>query len=332
MERWLTKTLGRRIEDISPASLDASFRRYFRIVADGTTHIVMDAPPELEDSHPFVQVANLFADIGLNVPRVIDADMDQGLLLLTDLGERRYLDELDENTVERLYGDALGALLTLQACGTRRPDVLPPYDDRLLMSEMELFRHWFMERLLELRLTPAMQAVLDESFELLKSVALEQPQVCVHRDYHSRNLMVDEQHNPGILDFQDAVVGPVTYDLVSLLKDCYITWPEDRVESWALGYLDLALQSGVMTAMDEARFLRWFDFMGVQRHLKASGIFSRLNLRDAKPGYLDDIPGTLAYVVDVSKRYPELGPLHSLLEADVLPGLIAYREKLHERE
>jgi aminoglycoside/choline kinase family phosphotransferase len=161
---------------------------------------------------------------------------------------------------------------------------------------------------------------------LLSEAALEQPLVCVHRDYHSRNLMVDAQHNPGILDFQDAVIGPVSYDLVSLLKDCYISWPAARVEAWVLGYLDLAVQSGVVSEPDEARFLRWFDFMGVQRHLKASGIFARLNLRDAKPGYLDDVPRTLAYVADTSARHAELAPLHTLLEADILPALTAYRE------
>jgi len=325
MEHWLKHTLG-GVENITPASVDASFRRYFRIVAGGATHIVMDAPPEQEDIRPFVRVAKLFADIGLNVPRIIAADMEQGLLLLTDLGERRYLDELDDSNVERLYGDALGALLTLQACGPREPGVLPAYNARLLMAEMELFREWFMGRLLGTVMTPAMQALLDESFALLSKAALEQPLVCVHRDYHSRNLMVNARHNPGILDFQDAVIGPVSYDLVSLLKDCYISWPAARVESWVLGYLDLAVQSGVVSEPDEARFLRWFDFMGVQRHLKASGIFARLNLRDAKPGYLDDIPRTLAYVTDASARHTELAPLHTLLEADILPALTAYRE------
>lgn len=317
LDNWLREALGQSQFTLAPASADASFRRYFRVRFDGQSRIVMDAPPEKEDIAPYLHVARTFHAIGLNVPEILAEDRAQGFLLLTDLGSTQYLDVLDEQSMGRLYGDALGALATLQACGPRG-DELPPYNRELLWQEMELFRQWYLGRHLGLELSEAEHKLLDESFELLAASALEQPRVCVHRDYHSRNLMVCE-HNPGILDFQDAVIGPVTYDLVSLLRDCYIAWPREVVEDWALGYLELALQSGIIKECDEARFLRWFDLMGVQRHLKATGIFARLNHRDGKPGYLGDIPRTLGYIREVSARYPELEPLHGLL-ADRLPA------------
>jgi aminoglycoside/choline kinase family phosphotransferase len=319
LNQWLSIELGLPQYSIAPASSDASFRRYFRIQFDGESRIVMDAPPEKEDSRPFVTIARQLRGIGLNVPEVLAEDLEQGFLLLSDLGSRQYLDELNEQSVERLYGDAMGALATLQACGPHAGS-LPPYNRELLMREMELFREWLMGRHLGLALEQSEQKLLDETFSLLAQSALEQPAVSVHRDYHSRNLMVCE-HNPGILDFQDAVYGPVTYDLVSLLRDCYIAWPRERVEKWALGYHDIAVDHGILRERQEERFLRWFDLMGVQRHLKASGIFARLNHRDGKPGYMKDIPRTLGYVVEVSSRYPELAPFLHLLEERVLPGL-----------
>jgi hypothetical protein len=228
---------------------------------------------------------------------------------------------LDEETAERLYGDALGALMAMQACGPTTK--LPPYDRELLVRELELFRHWLCGEHLGLALSEADHKLLDEVFGVLVSNALEQPQVVVHRDYHSRNLMVTASNNPGILDFQDAVIGPVTYDLVSLLRDCYISWPRERVEEWALGYLDLALQSGILREdqEDPEQFLHWFDLMGVQRHLKAAGIFARLNHRDGKPGYLADIPRTLAYVVEVAERHTELLALGEFVSDRVLERL-----------
>ena len=235
----------------------------------------------------------------------------EGFLLLSDLGDRLYLPELTAGSVERLYGDAMGALLTLQACGPAT-DELPPYDEALLREEMERFRHWYLERHLGVHMDAEQQAVLDGAFALLVASALEQPRVCVHRDYHSRNLLV-HTHNPGILDFQDAVIGPVTYDLVSLLRDCYIAWPQEQVYDWVRGYHAGLYRQIVIAEEDEARFQRWFDLMGVQRHLKAAGIFARLNIRDGKPGYLQDIPRTLGYVMAVSRRYPELREFHDLL-------------------
>ena len=272
----------------------------------------MDAPPGQEDTRPFVAIARRLREIGLNVPEVLADDPGRGFLLLSDLGTQQYLAALDEGSVGRLYGDALGALVTLQACGPGAGE-LPPYDEALLLREMELFRDWYLGRHLGLTLGAAEQQVLDNAFRLLAATALAQPQVAVHRDYHSRNLMV-APHNPGILDFQDAVFGPVTYDLVSLLRDCYIAWPQALVEEWALGYQHLAFDSGILRERDEERFLRWFDLMGVQRHLKAIGIFARLNHRDGKAGYLKDIPRTLAYLQTVAGRYRELHDLTLLLQ------------------
>ena len=252
------------------------------------------------------------ADIGLNVPLIKHSNLENGFLLLSDLGSKQYLSALNETNVEQLYGDALRALLTLQALGPKN-DELPPYDHALLMREMELFREWYLKTHLQLSLSAQEEQMLSQMFERLAESALAQPRVCVHRDYHSRNLMLTAANNPGILDFQDAVIGPVTYDLVSLLRDCYIAWPKQQVESWALNYLKQAADQGVIEERDETQLLQWFDWMGVQRHLKATGIFARLNHRDGKPGYLQDIPRTLAYVVDVSGRYEDLQPLNDFL-------------------
>lgn len=320
LKRWLESELEFRDYTINPASSDASFRRYFRVVHNGENFIVMDAPPEREDSRPFVAVSRLFFDAGLNVPEVVDADLDLGYLLLSDLGSELYLDALNENTFERLNADALAALAVIQTCATGD---LPLYDRTLLLSEMELFREWLVSRHLGIVVTDSQHEMLDDVFALLADNALAQPKVCVHRDYHSRNLMVTQQNNPGILDFQDAVLGPVTYDLVSLLRDCYIKWPQEQVEEWALGYQQLALQSGILHGEhdDPELFLRWFDLMGVQRHLKAAGIFARLNHRDGKSGYLDDIPRTLSYITDLESRHPDLATLCIFIENEVLTSM-----------
>jgi len=314
LQRWLSEDLGFTGCRIEPASADASFRRYFRVFHNGDHQIVMDAPPDKEDCGPFIAVAGLLLDVGVNVPQVLRTDLAAGFLLLSDLGSTSYLSALNERTVDRLYGDALGALAAIQGCAAH--DHLPPYDRALLDRELRLFTDWLVGTHCGIALEDDLKAALEHLFSLLIDNALEQPRVCVHRDYHSRNLMVVEGHNPGILDFQDAVSGPVTYDLVSLLRDCYIAWPRARVEAWALGYRELALQSGILrpAEADEARFLRWFDLMGVQRHLKAAGIFARLLHRDGKTGYLKDIPRTLGYVTEVSSRYEALRPLAGLVE------------------
>jgi aminoglycoside/choline kinase family phosphotransferase len=281
----------------------------------------MDAPPGLEDTERFVTIAGRLRDLGLNVPRVHAADPEQGFLLLDDLGDRHYLDALTAGTADRLYGDALGALAVIQACAPT--DGLPEYDGPFLRRELAIFTEWLLGHYLEFALSPAERAGLDEAFELLVASALEQPRVCVHRDFHSRNLMVTDPPSPGILDFQDAVAGPVTYDPVSLLRDCYIAWPPEQVEAWAYGYFGLAVQSGILRPEHEGPFRRWFDLMGAQRHLKAAGIFARLAVRDGKPGYLGDIPRTLGYVTAIAPGYPELEPLAGLIRDRVLPGLLA---------
>jgi len=312
MQQWLVSVLGHSNFSLRPASGDASFRRYFRVQTDDRTYIVMDAPPEKEDCKPFVELSAVFQKSGLHTPEVINQDLALGYLLLSDLGEEQYLQKLNDKNVDHLYGDALSALATLQVCAASHYD-FPLYDDTLLMNEMNLFTDWLLTRQWGVQLESKDKKMFNQVFSLLSSSARLQPQVPVHRDYHSRNLMFTTDHNPGILDFQDAVLGPVTYDLVSLLKDCYISWPRKKIEEWVVGYHDLALQSGILSESDEQVFLRWFDFMGVQRHLKAAGIFARLNIRDNKPAYMQDVPRTVGYIIDVCKRYPELHDLHQFL-------------------
>lgn len=314
LQNWLNNLFNGKAVNLRPASSDASFRRYFRFDAGSDTYVVMDAPPDKEDTAPFLRIARRFYDIGLNVPRIIETDIDNGFLLLGDLGAETYLPNLTTDTVERLYGDALGALVVLQTATLIQPEFLPDYSETLLRDEMELFREWYLGKHLGVLLSDSQNAVLDEVFVSLVRSARAQPQVWVHRDYHSRNLMVTAKNNPGILDFQDAVLGPVTYDLVSLLRDCYIRWPAAQVQDWVMGYQQLAQHSGIPVGDDESQFLSWFDRMGVQRHLKASGIFARLCHRDGKPAYLDDIPRTLGYVMQVSRAYADLLPLAQLID------------------
>lgn len=318
LENWLRTDCGLVDFTLKPASEDASFRRYFRIfLPDGGARIVMDAPPEKEDCQPFVDIAGRLRRAGVHAPVVYAQDLEQGFLLLEDLGGESYLDVLDEQSVDRLYGDALAALISMQTCID--PAQLPEYDRDLLLNEMDLFPRWLLERHLGLELSAQERDLLDQAFTELADAALEQPRVFVHRDYHSRNLMASREHTPGVIDFQDAVRGPVTYDLVSLLRDCYISWPPIQVDEWAWGYFQLCVQSGVLQEQHESHFLRWFDLMGAQRHLKAAGIFARLAHRDGKTGYLDDIPRTLGYIVELALRREELAPLAAFLERRVLP-------------
>ena len=310
---FAAQALGDPGLDCVPASSDASFRRYFRVTRARDSWIVMDAPPEKEDLGLFVKIARRFATVGLHVPDILACDLDRGFCLLSDLGHRPYLNELNADTVERLYGDALGALVVLQGGTFSDPEFLPPYSGELLQREMELFPTWYLERYLGITISAAQAGVLSAAFQSLTASALSQPQVWVHRDYHSRNLMIAARHNPGILDFQDAVLGPVTYDLVSLLKDCYISWPRARVLEWVKGYWQLARESGIHRCDDEDLFVEWFDRMGIQRHLKVAGIFARLHLRDGKSGYLADLPLTMRYLREATAEYEDLSALHALL-------------------
>ena len=322
LRRWLERELGSSGFALEPASGDASFRRYFRVVHDGCTRIAMDAPPGREDIAPFERVAGLLGALGLHAPAVLARDERAGFLLLEDLGGRTYLDALaDGADAGPLYADALAALAQMQSMGADIAGRLPVYDRPLLMREMHLFRDWLCGRHLDMVFDDADAAALETSFAFLADAALAQPRVFVHRDYHSRNLMVCASRNPGILDFQDAVHGPVTYDLVSLLRDCYVAWPAGQVRAWTLDYRRQAAGRGIAVGRDETEFLRWFDLMGVQRHLKAAGIFARLCHRDGKAGYLADVPRTLGYVVEVAPAYPELRFLAGLIGERVLPAL-----------
>ncbi len=299
-------------QTLRPASSDASFRRYFRVdTPDGGTAIVMDAPPPQEDVRPFIHVADVFAQTGVTVPQVLAADTEHGFLLLSDLGTTTYLQQLNNDTAHALYQDATDALIQLQS--QSQPGLLPEYDRALLTRELMLFPEWYLGRHLNATLTEAQQADLNAVFEELLTNNLAQPQVFVHRDYHSRNLMVLPQGNPGILDFQDAVYGPLTYDLVSLLRDAYIEWDEELVLDWAIRYWEKARRAGLPVNPDIDLFYRDFEFMGLQRHLKVLGIFARLNYRDGKDAYLKDIPLVLEYVFKTARRYRELAPLVRLL-------------------
>ena len=306
---------------MQPASADASFRRYFRVQKGNTSRIVMDAPPDKEDSAPFVRVANWLQSMGLNAPRVLAADLAQGLLLLTDLGTSQYLEVLktDQNRADELYSDAIDALVRLQQEGVQFHAELPPYDENLLRMELALFSEWLCGTHLDIQFSDNESQQWQAIADLLVTNALDQPLVFVHRDYHSRNLMVVDDNNPGILDFQDAVCGPYTYDLVSLLKDCYIAWPPSQVTKWASSFFRKC--GNDPGTISEDLFMRHFELMGVQRQLKAAGIFARLSHRDGKPGYMRDIPRTLNYVLEIAPRYEELDFLADLIVGRVMPCL-----------
>jgi aminoglycoside/choline kinase family phosphotransferase len=320
LRQWLASLGGFDLESLRPASGDASFRRYFRVDSVRTTHVVMDAPPGKEDCRPFVRIAGYLQDMGLHGPRVERATIEQGFLLLSDLGSRQYLTELQAHAgrAEQLYGDAMQALATMQLKGTAFQRELPPYDEKLLRFELSLFSDWLCDRYLAVGFKGDEVREWHDGCDLLVASALAQPRVFVHRDYHSRNLMLLPENNPGILDFQDAVEGPLTYDLVSLLKDCYIQWPAERIQNWALGFRSMTPTALSLTS---DAFMRSFELMGVQRQLKAAGIFARLYLRDGKSSYLGDIPRTLNYILEIAPRYPELGFLAGIIRERVLPAL-----------
>lgn len=322
---WLTAQLHFPLSRLEPASFDASFRRYFRVWrSDGATRVVMDAPPDKEDIGPFLKVAGLLARCGVHVPQIEAVDATHGFVLLEDLGSVLYLARLRAgDEPEALYGDALEALRRIQQQGRGAAAELARYDRGALEREMALMPEWFCGRHLGLTLDAQDLGVLADTFERLVQAALEQPVVFVHRDYHSRNLLLTARDNPGIIDFQDALAGPVTYDLVSLLKDCYIEWPRERVEGWVQAYRTRLASGGAAAGESGAQFLYWFDLMGLQRHIKVLGIFARLWWRDGKSGYLADLPRTLRYVTDTAARYSELAPLRAWLERRVQPVFAA---------
>lgn len=305
LKLWLDGLPNLTAYQIEPASVDASFRRYFRVTTQDESWIAMDAPPQQEDCEPFVHVAHMIEAVGVQAPHIYHREAQLGFMLLSDLGSTQYLEKLDQNSADSLYKEAIDSLVKMQSLRNG----LPAYDDTLLQNEMALFRDWFISRHMNIKLSQRQAETLQAMFDVLQLNALRQQQVFVHRDYHSRNLMITEANNPGVIDFQDAVMGPVSYDLVSLLKDCYIAWPRKAIVEWVQYFV----QQSPLIAQVDTNFFESFELMGVQRHLKAAGIFARLNHRDGKPGYLADIPRTLAYIFDVCARYPQLKPLLNLL-------------------
>jgi aminoglycoside/choline kinase family phosphotransferase len=304
LERWLQDVL--KTSDFKRDLLagDASFRRYYRVCFKNRHYVVMDAPPP-EMPHVFAEVAGILQKQGLSVPQIISHHVDEGFLLLSDLGDRLYLNELNDHTADRLYQDAFSAMLKIQQCETS----LPPFDRAFLQRQLGIFEEWYLKKHKAVEVS-ACNDTLMRIYEGLFQVVESQPQVVVHRDYHSRNLMFLEEGNPGILDFQDAMSGPITYDLVSLLQDYYIVWPRERVVKWVVDYHVQAKQIGVLgPKSDFFEFLRWFDWTGLHRHLKNLGIFARLHYRDHKSGYLKEIPQVLNYILETCSRYPELQSL-----------------------
>lgn len=315
LQKWLTSvtTYELQLSSLRPASSDASFRRYFRIDgADGNNYIVMDAPPPQEDVRPFIHVAEVFGASGVSVPSILAQDIESGFLLLSDLGSTTYLQLLNPDTAHKLYMDAIDALVQIQVHSA--PAVLPEYDRALLLRELMLFPEWYIGKHLGLIMTEKQTATLNKIFDALLANNLAQAQVYVHRDYHSRNLMVLQNGNPGILDFQDAVYGPITYDLASLLRDAYIQWDEEVVLDWAIRYWERAKRAGLPVNPDIDSFYRDFEYMGLQRHLKVLGIFARLYHRDGKDAYLKDLPLVMEYTRKAAHRYKELAPLVRLLD------------------
>jgi hypothetical protein len=328
IQDWLTDELALGSPTLQSASADASFRRYFRIQAGGQSLIVMDAPPDKEDIVPYLKVSALLADCEVHVPKVHAVDLARGLILLEDLGSTHVLTRLEAGAAPGpLYSEALAALAQIQLRGAAAAAQLAPYDAAVLEREMRLMPEWFCGRHLELQLSVEEQAVIQAAEQFLIREALAQPQVFVHRDYHSRNLMVTPERSPGVIDFQDALRGPAGYDLVSILKDCYVAWPRDRVEAWVEEYRGIlrarAGSAGGLIGASLREYLRWFDLIGLQRHIKVLGIFARLCWRDGKPGYLNDLPRTLEYVRETASRFPELADFSGFVTGRLVPALPA---------
>lgn len=311
LQDWIARQFPGKAFTLSPASADASFRRYFRVTFPDSTLIAMDAPPPQEDCRPFVRVAALMADAKVHVPAVLAQDLARGFLLLSDLGTTTYLAALNPGNADQLFGDAIDTLIRWQLAS--REGVLPAYDEALLRRELDLFPEWYLGRHLGIKLNSQQSESLEKFFNLILASNLAQPKVYVHRDYMPRNLMVSNP-NPGVLDFQDAVFGPISYDVASLFKDAFLSWEEERVLDWTVRYWEQAKRAGLPVNGDFGVFYRDFEWMGLQRHLKVLGIFARICHRDGKPGYVEDTPRFLGYVRAVVLRYAALTPLLRLLD------------------
>lgn len=307
LTQWTEQQLGAC--DLQPLAGDASFRRYFRVRTINDSFVLMDAPPTHESSDIFVALSGEFAALDINVPRVLAQNLELGFLLLSDLGDDLFLELLNKDSADHLYHDAFKVLLKLQSYPAGQ---LPKFDREFMLQELQRLQDWYLPYLVQAPVSASQQVVLENTYDFLITEILKQPLLTIHRDYHSRNLLRCAGNTVGVIDFQDAMLGPITYDLGSLLRDCYITWPAERVRSWALQYRQLALAAGILPACSERQFLRWFDFTSLQRHLKVLGIFARLHLRDGKSLYLQDIPRALEYVNQVCAQHPELQAFNNL--------------------
>ena len=311
-------------DSVEVASEDASFRKYYRVRSSGKNTILMSSPPDKEPIDTFLSVTELLSNAGINVPEIYSCDRKKGILIIEDFGTEHYLDSLNEITADSLYKDAINNIVKMQ---TEVPcEGLPNYDGKLLEQEIRLFFDWLLDRYLNIDLSSAEQQSMRDIVMYILDEVNKQPKVFVHRDYHSRNLLIQKEDNPGIIDYQDAVYGPHTYDLVSLLKDCYIAWPVENIHAWMKYYYDKAVTNKIMS-LSLGEFAESFHIMGVQRHLKASGIFARLLLRDNKTNYIKDIPATLNYIVQVAEQCPKITPLAELIQQRVLPAVLMKLEQ-----
>lgn len=317
LKNWLHSSCGMPAPKLTPMVGDASMRRYFRVAVENSSLIAMDAPPPQENCRPYVAIANALREINLKAPQIFFADVEQGFLLISDFGDATYLRSLNSNNADELYKRALDALAVLQACRNVNNHHVPPFTADFMWKEWAWYKEWFLEKLLGVSFAD-IEAQLDECYDLLVNSAVNQPQVFMHRDFHSANLMVVE-NSVGILDFQDAFIGPVTYDLASILRDCYIDWSEHQVNLWVNYYYQLLQANGLLANVSAQEFIRWFDLMSVQRHLKALLTFGRKHVRDNQSRYLNYVPRTLNYLVNVTKSYPELKVLHEFLMIAVVP-------------
>jgi N-acetylmuramate 1-kinase len=317
---WLNNDLDIKVASLRPLAGDASFRRYFRVeLVNGTRSVIMDAPPALENVDPFIKIAKAFTKQGIQVPQILARERNQGFLLLTDFGDRLYLSELNQQTADSLYQRAIGALLSIQACCSIEDYILPIFDRALMGQELAYFQEWFLHRHLNYTPTSTEEQLINDTFQRLIDDIECQPKVCVHRDYHSRNLLILDDGGVGIIDFQDAVIGPISYDLVSLLKDCYIAWPAPRVKAWLQFYYGLAISQKLMPEIGIERFTEWFHCAGLQRHLKVLGIFARLHHRDGKSAYLKDLPQVFTYIQEGLRHFPQFDEFQQFLTCRIQP-------------
>ena len=320
---YLTQHTNHQPQQLSVVSGDASFRRYFRLHHTGGAYIAVDAPPEKENSRPFVAIAQALYAHGVHVPQIIAYDFDLGFMLLSDLGDTLLRPCLNDSTVDDLYQQAMRELVTIQSCPAPVDYPLPPYDSSRLMTEMALLKDWFISQYLNITLSADEVTLLDNTCQHIADEIAKQPSVFVHRDYHSRNLMIVNSNTLGVIDFQDAVVGAITYDLASLLRDAYVEWPQERVAAWVEDFRQLLQHQPQMKNVSQAQFLTWFDYMAAQRHLKVVGIFARLSLRDGKHAYLGDIPLVFKYLLNEIKDYTPLQPLYQWLCTRIVPAYLA---------